>query len=427
MTDGVGSITVPEDVLRDAPPLWEDFLVGKFLDSAPHIAKIHAIVNKIWAMGDKTQMIDVFDVNSTTMKFRISNPIIRNKIVRRGMWNLAGIPVVMSKWTPFIEAKQMEKKSVPLWVHLHNVPMNMFSWKGLSVVSSPVGVPVKLHPETAQCLNMKVAKIFVNADLSKDLPKTMNFAFQGKNTRVDYTYPWLPTKCSNCGKWGHLEKACLIQAISSEDTQLDNQSDKEAEVKSKEGQVENGQGGRNSGGMVGIGADQTEGVSEKEKERGVEVQVTGANETAQSEENNGEEENNIKENEIQQEAVWSSPAKACRSPNKSTLESGQASMISNSRFSILSTEEEGEIIEGNAECEESTGCDTLEKDREEDSLNVSAQSEKTSKVKKHRGKETVIPRQSLPRGSKDNHKFLSDSSALKAKEGSSLPLSRKNT
>lgn len=176
------------------------------MDSAPHIAKVHAIVNKIWAMGDKTQMIDVFEVNSTTMKFRINNPIIRNKIVRRGMWNLAGIPVVMSKWTPFIEAKQMEKKSVPLWVHLHNVPMNMFSWKGLSVVASPVGVPVKLHPETAQCLNMKVAKIFVNADLSKDLPKTMNFTFQGRSTRVDYTYPWLPTKCSNCENGDILRK-----------------------------------------------------------------------------------------------------------------------------------------------------------------------------------------------------------------------------
>lgn len=192
--------------------MWEDFLVGKFLDNAPHIAKIHAIVNKIWAMGDKVQMIDVFEVNPTTMKFWIGNPIVRNRITRRGMWNLAGIPVVMTKWTPFIEENQTEKKPVPVWVHLHNVPMNMFSWKGLSFISSPVGVPAKLHPETAQCLNMKVTKVFVNADLWKEMPKTMNFTFQGKEIRVDYTYPWLPTKCPNCKKWGHSEKACLAQS-----------------------------------------------------------------------------------------------------------------------------------------------------------------------------------------------------------------------
>lgn len=50
--DGVGSIMVPEEVFEDPSPLWEDFLIGKFLDTALHVAKIHVIVNKIWALGD---------------------------------------------------------------------------------------------------------------------------------------------------------------------------------------------------------------------------------------------------------------------------------------------------------------------------------------------------------------------------------------
>ena len=47
MKNGVGSIVVPEEITKDVAPLWDDFLIGKFLDEAPHIAKIHAIVNKI--------------------------------------------------------------------------------------------------------------------------------------------------------------------------------------------------------------------------------------------------------------------------------------------------------------------------------------------------------------------------------------------
>lgn len=120
-------------------------------------------MNKIWALSDKTQMIEVFEVNSTTMKFRITNSVVRNRILRWGMWNLAQVPVVMSKWTPFVEDAQPAMKSIqrPLWVHLRNVPMYMYSWKGLSFFASPVGVTDRLHPETAQCLNLKVAKIFV--------------------------------------------------------------------------------------------------------------------------------------------------------------------------------------------------------------------------------------------------------------------------
>ena len=99
MKDGVGSVLVPEEITKDVVPLWDDFLIGKFLDNAPHIAKVHAIVNKIWMMNDKAQKIEVFEVNSTTMKFRILNQANKSRILRRGMWNLVGVPVVMMKWS----------------------------------------------------------------------------------------------------------------------------------------------------------------------------------------------------------------------------------------------------------------------------------------------------------------------------------------
>lgn len=72
-----------------------------------------------------------------------------------------------------------------------------------------MGVPARLHPETAQCINLKTPKIFVNADLTKELPQAMSFKLNGKETLVEFSYPWLPSRCSNCTKWGHLEKACL--------------------------------------------------------------------------------------------------------------------------------------------------------------------------------------------------------------------------
>lgn len=62
-----------------------------------------------------------------------------------------------------------------MWIHLKKVPLNMFSWEGLSLLASPVGVPVKQHPETIACTSFEVAKIFVKVDVSKPLPKEMNF------------------------------------------------------------------------------------------------------------------------------------------------------------------------------------------------------------------------------------------------------------
>ena len=87
MKNGVGSITVPDEV-KDASTLWDEFLMGKFLNKAPHIPKVHAIVNNIWTTGDKSQMVEVYTINSNTMKFKVSNMSTRKHILRRvcGIW-----------------------------------------------------------------------------------------------------------------------------------------------------------------------------------------------------------------------------------------------------------------------------------------------------------------------------------------------------
>lgn len=96
--DGQERVVVPREFFVDAKRLREDFLIGKFLSTkAPHVGKIHMIVNKIWNLGDKSTMIDVYEVNATTIKFRIRNESMRQRILSRGMWNIMDIPMVVSK------------------------------------------------------------------------------------------------------------------------------------------------------------------------------------------------------------------------------------------------------------------------------------------------------------------------------------------
>lgn len=143
--DGRTTVAVPDEIFEDSVPLWEDFLVGRFPSEAPHVAKIHVIVNKIWILGDKNIKIDVFSVNETTVKFRIINVAARLRALRRRMWNICDLPMIVSKWTPIVEDAQPELKTLPMWVLLKNVPHSMFTWKGLSFIASHVGEPKRLH------------------------------------------------------------------------------------------------------------------------------------------------------------------------------------------------------------------------------------------------------------------------------------------
>lgn len=81
---------VPDEIL-------DDLMVGRFLSAAPHVAKIHVTGNKIWPLGDKTVKIDVFVVSAKMVKFRIKDAAVRSRILRRAMWNIADIPMIVSK------------------------------------------------------------------------------------------------------------------------------------------------------------------------------------------------------------------------------------------------------------------------------------------------------------------------------------------
>lgn len=206
--DGVHKVEIPDMILDNSTPLWEDFVVEKFLELVPHVAKVHMVLNKIWRYGDPSVKVEVFEVNATTMRFKVSSSKAREKILRRGMWNIVGVPMIVSKWSPTVEDEKQEEETIPMWVHLEKVPLHMYSWEGLSFITSHVGHPVKLHPETIACSNFDEAKVFVKVDVTKTLPKEITFSKNNKEFTVKYYYPWLPARCSYCDKWGHGEVVC---------------------------------------------------------------------------------------------------------------------------------------------------------------------------------------------------------------------------
>lgn len=139
MVDGNQKIQIPDDIFEDSAPLWEDFLIGKFIStSAPHVAKIHVIVNKIWSLGAKKLKIDVFEVNKTTVKFRIKKREIHDMIIWRGMWSIADV-LMVSKWFPITEEMQPDVKSIMMWIIIKHVPHRMFTWKGVRFHSECCG------------------------------------------------------------------------------------------------------------------------------------------------------------------------------------------------------------------------------------------------------------------------------------------------
>lgn len=203
---GVATVDLPEDLLSDSTPLWYAYIVGHFMGDAPHIGKVHAIVNRIWSFPDNPAKIDAQFLNSRTVLFRVDNPKLKARVLKGTFWHIADVPIVLREWNPKTASAPPDLTAVPLWVDLKGVPDHLFSHNGLTFFGDTVGRTAKLHPHTERCVRLDVARLLVIMNLEEPLPTSISI--RGSEDTISVSYPWLPPRCNGCQKWGHTDKTC---------------------------------------------------------------------------------------------------------------------------------------------------------------------------------------------------------------------------
>lgn len=210
--EGVAEVSISKEVFADVEPLWKCFVVGYFMNDAPHIGSIHATVNRIWNPPGKKAKIDVQFIGKTTVLFRIEDAAVRNRILNRKFWHISEVPLMLGEWTPETAHSPPDLSAMPLWVDLLNVPGYLYSKEGLKFLARTSGKFIKLHPNTERCIRMDVARVLVEVDLTKPLPNKISFqSREGLPVLVPISYPWLPPRCLTCSKWGHSATGCRVQ------------------------------------------------------------------------------------------------------------------------------------------------------------------------------------------------------------------------
>ncbi|KAG2269263.1 hypothetical protein Bca4012_071566 [Brassica carinata] len=203
---GVASVDLPEELLTESKPLWSAFVVGHFMGDAPHIGKVHAIVNRIWSFPDRSAKIDAHFISPRTVLFRIDNQHLKERVLKRTFWHIADIPIVVRGWCPKTASAPPDLTAIPLWVDLQGVPDHLFSDTGLAFFGDTIGRTVKLHPNTERCVRLDVARLLVVMNLEEPIPSTINV--RGSGETITVSYPWLPPRCLGCQLWGHTDKTC---------------------------------------------------------------------------------------------------------------------------------------------------------------------------------------------------------------------------
>lgn len=128
----------------------------------------------------------------------------KNAVLYSGPHMFWGRPTILKPWSPGFDFHSEVLRVVPLWVRFNNLPLNCWSTQSLSKIGSLVGVPLCADECTTRQLRVSYARLLIEADVTKELPKTVFIQdAEGRLVEQSVFYEWAPKFCQKCQKVGH--------------------------------------------------------------------------------------------------------------------------------------------------------------------------------------------------------------------------------
>ncbi|KAK8628586.1 hypothetical protein V6N13_009173 [Hibiscus sabdariffa] len=85
---------------------------------------------------------------------------------------------------------------MPIWLQLYNVPLELYSRKGLSYITSALGSPLYMDSVTTSKERLGFVKVCVEIEAEVQIPKTVDVVRRDDSiVTIRVIIPWMPPYC----------------------------------------------------------------------------------------------------------------------------------------------------------------------------------------------------------------------------------------
>ena len=199
-------IRVPKEIVAQGSRKWEHTLVGHFIGKRLPYSLVKNATTRMW---NKMGLEDMLATDSGYFFFKFISKEVSDSVLEGGPWHIAGQPILLRKWEPGLELSKAAPSSVPLWVHIHDIPLEYWNEEGLSYIASAIGKPIHVDRLTAAGRRISYARICVEVNAQNELLKSLEIGSddtthgEPEKVTLRVEYPWNPVRCAKCQRFGH--------------------------------------------------------------------------------------------------------------------------------------------------------------------------------------------------------------------------------
>ncbi|PWA27164.1 hypothetical protein CTI12_AA627900 [Artemisia annua] len=203
-SDGSRRVAITVEDIKKGSEACALQLYGYFVGTSMDYRVVNANLSKMWrAYG----ISDITKTNAGLFYFKFKN--------EEGM----KIPLVLNTWEPGTWLEKVEPSTIPIWVCIYGVPMELCNGNGIGKIFSGVGRPMLMDKLTKErCLKkagkLDFARVLVEVSANEDLPNFIEIEYPQLGDRparvgkLEIKYQWKPPLCTHCNTFDHSIVSC---------------------------------------------------------------------------------------------------------------------------------------------------------------------------------------------------------------------------
>ena len=142
---------IKPEKLVEARVAYGTYLYGYNIGQSVSIGLVRYHLFRMWK---KFGLVDVSS-NGSGIFFKIKIELGMMETINQGPWLINNIPLCIRKWEVGLKLERVEPSTIPIWVTIPNMPMELWNRESLSSMMSCVGDPIMLDRITALRCNEK--------------------------------------------------------------------------------------------------------------------------------------------------------------------------------------------------------------------------------------------------------------------------------
>lgn len=215
------NVSIPRRVVEKVSTRLGYTLYGYFIGYRIAFPVVEYYVRNNWAKyGLKKIMMNA----KGFFFFKFDTQAGLEAVLEEGPWMIRKSPIILKKWSIDTCLCKEELTRIPIWVKLHDVPIQIFEDDGINLIASFIGKPIMMDSYTssmckdswgrssfARCLIEVGSEDELVEAITVGIPSLNGDGFTKESIRVEYE--WRPPRCASCKIFGHIYEHCNKKVI----------------------------------------------------------------------------------------------------------------------------------------------------------------------------------------------------------------------